>query len=59
MMKQVAANLQIGAGGCDFKGNPQGPVEGDFSKDMATSVYVGAGLGVLAVAFLVYTLKKS
>lgn len=55
--KGFRANLRICARS-DFSNNPQGPVEGFFYKDTALAVYVGAGLGVLALAYLASRWKR-
>ena len=51
------ANLRICAQS-KFSQNPQGPVEGYFTKDTSMAVYAGAGLGVLALAYLAYRWKQ-
>ena len=55
----VAANLRIGAFGCDFSKNAHGEIEGVFSKDLPVALYLGLGLGVAALGYYVLRIRSA
>jgi hypothetical protein len=55
----VAANLRIGAFGCDFSRNAEGEIEGTFTKEQPLLLYATAAMAVLAAALLVSRSRAS